>query len=102
MGINSLAGVDRYPSGLNGRMADMAAGSESIKVLHVMRTPVGGLFRHVADLARGQAARGHQVGIIVDAITGGSRAEAALADLSPLLALGVTRAPMSRQIGLRD
>jgi glycosyltransferase involved in cell wall biosynthesis len=84
-------------------MADMAAaGSDSIKILHVLRAPVGGLFRHVADLARGQAARGHQVGIIVDATTGGSRAEAALADLSPLLALGVTRAPMSRQIGLRD
>jgi glycosyltransferase involved in cell wall biosynthesis len=84
-------------------MAGMAAaGSDSIKVLHVLRAPVGGLFRHVADLARGQAARGHQVGIIVDATTGGSQAEAALAELSPLLALGITRAPMSRQIGLRD
>jgi glycosyltransferase involved in cell wall biosynthesis len=91
MEINSLPGSD---------MA--AAASDSIKVLHVLRAPVGGLFRHVADLARGQAERGHQVGIIVDATTGGSRAEAALADLSPLLALGITRAPMSRQIGLRD
>jgi glycosyltransferase involved in cell wall biosynthesis len=79
-----------------------AAASDSIKVLHVLRAPVGGLFRHVADLARGQAARGHQVGIIVDATTGGGRAEAALAELSPLLALGITRAPMSRHIGLRD
>jgi glycosyltransferase involved in cell wall biosynthesis len=91
MGINSLPGSD---------MA--AAASDSIKVLHVLRAPVGGLFRHVADLARGQVERGHQVGIIVDATIGGSRAEAALAELSPLLALGITRAPMSRQIGLRD
>jgi glycosyltransferase involved in cell wall biosynthesis len=68
----------------------------------VLRAPVGGLFRHVVDLARGQAERGHRVGIIVDATTGGAQAEAALADLSPLLALGVTRVPMSRQIGLRD
>jgi glycosyltransferase involved in cell wall biosynthesis len=68
----------------------------------VLRAPVGGLFRHVVDLAGGQAARGHRVGIIVDATTGGARAEAVLAELAPRLALGVTRVPMSRQIGLRD
>jgi glycosyltransferase involved in cell wall biosynthesis len=79
-----------------------AAGSTSIKVLHVLRAPVGGLFRHVVDLARAQSARGHQVGIIADATTGGSQAEAVLADLSSRLALGVTRLPMSRQIGPRD
>jgi glycosyltransferase involved in cell wall biosynthesis len=79
-----------------------AAGSKSIKVLHVLRAPVGGLFRHVVDLARGQSARGHQVGIIADATTGSSQAEAVLADLSSRLALGVTRVPMSRQVGPRD
>ncbi|HEY4407695.1 MAG TPA: glycosyltransferase family 4 protein [Xanthobacteraceae bacterium] len=63
---------------------------------------MGGLFRHVRDLARSQAERGHRVGIVVDALTGGSQAEAALAELSPLLALGISRVPMSRQIGLRD
>ena len=68
----------------------------------MLRAPVGGLFRHVVDLAGGQAARGHRVGIVVDATTGGSRAEAVLAELSPRLALGVTRVPMSRQIGLDD
>jgi glycosyltransferase involved in cell wall biosynthesis len=76
--------------------------SEIINVLHVLRAPVGGLFRHVLDLARGQAARGHRVGIIADALTGGSRAEAALGDLAPLLALGISRVPMSRRIGLQD
>ncbi|HWF95174.1 MAG TPA: glycosyltransferase family 4 protein [Xanthobacteraceae bacterium] len=68
----------------------------------MLRAPVGGLFRHVLDLARGQAARGHRVGIIADALTGGSRAEAALGELAPRLALGVSRVPMSRQIGLQD
>jgi len=68
----------------------------------VLRAPVGGLFRHVVDLAGGQAARGHRVGVVVDASTGGGRAEAMLAELSPRLALGVTRVPMSRQIGLHD
>ena len=74
----------------------------SLKILHVLRAPVGGLFRHVLDLARGQVARGHRVGLIADASTGGARAEAALAQLAPELALGVTRVAMSRQLGLRD
>ena len=65
------------------RICAINASSKSINVLHVLRAPVGGLFRHVADLARGQAARGHRVGIIVDATTGGAQAQAALAELSP-------------------
>ncbi len=42
-----------------------------MKILHVFRTPVGGLFRHVRDLARGQSELGHEVGIICDSTTGG-------------------------------
>lgn len=73
-----------------------------LNILHVFRTPVGGLFRHVMDLARGQAERGHRVGLIADSTTGGERAAAALAALEPLLAHGITRIPMSRQIGPGD
>jgi glycosyltransferase involved in cell wall biosynthesis len=73
-----------------------------LNILHVLRAPVGGLFRHVCDLARGQAARGHKVGVIADAGTGGAQADAALADLTGALALGLTRVPMTRQIGLPD
>jgi glycosyltransferase involved in cell wall biosynthesis len=68
----------------------------------VTRTPVGGIFRHILDLASGQAARGHQVGIVADASTGGERADAAFATLSPHLALGLSRVPMSRHIGASD
>src|SRR5215468_5603064 len=78
------------------------ASSDSLKILHVMRAPVGGLFRHVMDLARGQVARGHRVGLVADASTGGAQAEAALADLAPTLALGLTRVAMSRQLGVSD
>jgi glycosyltransferase involved in cell wall biosynthesis len=74
----------------------------SLNILHVLRAPVGGLFRHVLDLARGQIARGHRVGLVADASTGGARAEAALAELAPKLALGLSRVAMSRQLGLRD
>jgi glycosyltransferase involved in cell wall biosynthesis len=74
----------------------------SLNILHVLRAPVGGLFRHVVDLARGQVSRGHRVGLIADATTGGVRAEAMLSELTPELALGLTRIAMSRQIGPGD
>jgi glycosyl transferase family 4 len=76
--------------------------TDVLNILHVLRAPVGGLFRHVCDLARGQAARGHRVGVVADAASGGDRADAALADLAPALALGLTRVPMTRNIGGGD
>lgn len=75
---------------------------QPLKILHVFRAPVGGLFRHVADLAREQSARGHSVGLIADSTTGGERAEQTLADLAGVLRLGITRSPMSRHAGLND
>jgi glycosyltransferase involved in cell wall biosynthesis len=77
-------------------------GARPLKILHVMRAPVGGLFRHVVDLVRGQAARGHQVGVIADSTAGGARADAVFAELAPTLAFGVTRRPMSRHLGASD
>lgn len=76
--------------------------SRTFTVLHVLRTPVGGLFRHVLDLASSQAARGHRVGIVADATTGGAHAETALAALAPRLAVGISRVPMSRSLGWSD
>ena len=43
-----------------------------LKILHVFRAPLGGLFRHVLDVARGQVDRGHDVGIFCDSSTGGA------------------------------
>jgi glycosyltransferase involved in cell wall biosynthesis len=78
-------------------MADaQAAAAKPLKILHVFRAPLGGLFRHVIDLAKGQIAAGHQVGIFCDATTGGKRADEVFAELGTQLALGVTRMPMSR------
>ena len=67
-----------------------------LNILHVFRAPVGGLFRHVLDLSREQAVRGHRVGLICDSQTGGARAEEMLAALAPSLTLGLTRYPMHR------
>jgi glycosyltransferase involved in cell wall biosynthesis len=75
---------------------------QCLKIVHVTRTPVGGIFRHILDLASGQAARGHEVGIVCDGTTGGARAEAALAAIAPQMKLGVVRFPMAREIGLGD
>lgn len=66
------------------------------RILHVFRAPLGGLFRHVLDVARGQTERGHEVGIFCDSTTGGTRADETLDALGPKLALGVTRIPMRR------
>jgi glycosyltransferase involved in cell wall biosynthesis len=75
---------------------------ETFRILHVMRSPVGGLFRHVLDLAREQTARGHAVGIVADSMTGGEPAIRALAEVESILDLGLSRVPMSRQAGLLD
>jgi glycosyltransferase involved in cell wall biosynthesis len=73
-----------------------------MKIVHVFRAPIGGLFRHVRDLARGQSAFGHQVGIICDSTTGGDYAANLLQELKPFCALGVERRPISRMPGLGD
>jgi glycosyltransferase involved in cell wall biosynthesis len=72
------------------------------RILHVFRSPIGGLFRHVVDLAREQAARGLDVGIFCDSSTSNARTEEILADVGPSLTLGITRVPMRRNPDLRD
>jgi glycosyltransferase involved in cell wall biosynthesis len=67
-----------------------------LRIVHVLRAPVGGLFRHVLDLARGQIARGHQIGIIADSSTGGATADRQFAELLPRLSLGLLRLPIHR------
>ena len=70
---------------------------QPLRILHATRAPVGGIFRHILDLANGQADRGHHVGIIADSLTGGERAEAALAEIAPRLKLGVHRLAIRRE-----
>ena len=70
---------------------------QPLRILHAVRAPVGGIFRHILDLANGQADRGHHVGIIADSLTGGERAEAALAGIAPRLKLGVHRLAIRRE-----
>jgi glycosyltransferase involved in cell wall biosynthesis len=73
-----------------------------LNILHVLRAPVGGLFRHVLDLTREQVAHGHRVGLIADLNTGGARAEDVLRAIEPSLALGLSRVAMHRQPNPED
>ena len=73
-----------------------------LRIFHAVRAPVGGIFRHILDLANGQIERGHQVGILADSLAGGARATAALAEIAPRLALGVHRMPICREPSPRD
>jgi glycosyltransferase involved in cell wall biosynthesis len=74
--------------------------SSTLRILHCLRAPVGGLFRHVHDLALGQAQLGAEVGIICDSSTEGD--PVALGRLADNCVLGLTRLKMSRRIGLGD
>jgi glycosyltransferase involved in cell wall biosynthesis len=80
----------------------MSESAPPLRILHVLRSPVGGLFRHVVDVAKGQAARGHSVGVICDSLTGGEHAVTVLGTLSSALRLGLSRFPIARQIGYGD
>jgi glycosyltransferase involved in cell wall biosynthesis len=73
-----------------------------MRILHVFRTPVGGLFRHVRDLARGQSEAGQQVGVLCDSSTGGETAERQLKGISGYCALGINRMPISRKPAAGD
>src|SRR4051794_37544036 len=72
------------------------------RILHCLRAPVGGLFRHVRDLSAEQARRGHLVGVVCDAVAGDRLTETRLAELEPHLALGLLRTRMSRELGPSD
>ena len=86
-----------------GLMTELSASTDrKLRILHVLRAPLGGLFRHVLDLTREQVSRGHAVGLVVDSLTGGERADENLEALAPLLELGIKRLPMLRHPNLQD
>lgn len=72
------------------------------RILHVMRSPVGGLFRHVLDLSSEQISRGYEVGLVCDRDTGGEAAAARLEAIASNFALGVHRFPIPRAPRLGD
>jgi len=73
-----------------------------LRILQILRAPVGGLFRHVRDLTAELAARGHQIGVVADSLTADALTAERLAQLAPFATLGIHRLPMPRTLGLGD
>ena len=71
-----------------------------MRILRCLRAPVGGLFRHVLDLAEEQATHGHDVGILAASTTEDRLTSAKFAAIAEKLRLGIARIPISRQPGL--
>ena len=69
------------------------AEAQSLRIVHCFRSPIGGIFRHVRDLAEQHSAAGHQVGILCDSSTGGAHEEKLFEAILPKLwqASGRTR-----------
>lgn len=76
--------------------------ARKLRILQVMRAPVGGLFRHVADLTRTLAESGHEIGLVVDTLANDAQTESKLSALSPFTTLGIHRFAMPRVLGKGD
>ena len=73
-----------------------------MRIIHCLRAPVGGLFRHVLDLSAAQAQQGHDVGMIADSQATDALTRQRLDAIAPRLALGVTQIAMHRTPSLCD
>ena len=76
--------------------------SEPLRILQILRAPVGGLFRHVQDLTRELASRGHQLGIVADSLHTDALSEERLDRLRPYATLGIHSLPIPRLFGPDD
>jgi glycosyltransferase involved in cell wall biosynthesis len=76
--------------------------AEPLRILQILRAPVGGLFRHVRDLTEALAQRGHQLGIVADSLTSDALTAERLDALRPLATLGIVSYPMPRTLGGGD
>jgi len=76
--------------------------TRTMRVLHVMRLPMGGLFRHVQDLVAGQQATGIAAGVVCAPPPDDGVSAARLAALEAKCGLGLHVLPMHRLPGLSD
>lgn len=80
----------------------MSSASRPLRILQILRAPVGGLFRHVYDLTHELAARGHEIGIVADSLHTDALTEERLGKLRPLAPLGIHSLPIPRSFGAAD
>ena len=80
----------------------MTTTGSPLRIVHVLRAPMGGVLRHVRDLATEQAGHGHQVGLICDLPGTPGYNEAMLGSMEGHLSLGLHRIAISRSVGPSD
>jgi len=80
----------------------MRMATPRLRIVHLVRAPIGGIFRHVLDLARAQAQAGHEVGVVCNSLEAGTYEDDLIAAIAPRLALGAARFPMRRQVSPSD
>lgn len=73
-----------------------------MRVVHCVRAPIGGIFRHILDLAHEQARNGLEVGLILDSKTGGDFESRKIAEASGDFKLGIVRFPIPETPGPGD
>ena len=73
-----------------------------MRIVHCVRSPIGGIFRHIRDLATAQTEAGHDVGVICDSSTGSTFDNRLVEELKSTLTLGLERFPMQRQLTFQD
>ena len=76
--------------------------TEPLRILQILRAPVGGLFRHVQDLTPELASRGHHIGIVADSLHTDALSEERLERLRPYASLGIHSLPIPRLFGPDD
>ncbi len=77
-------------------------GKRRLRVVHCLRAPVGGLFRHVCDLAHVQSTSGYDVGILCADAPNDPMTVERLGQLKPHCTLGITRISLGRLPGISD
>ncbi len=74
----------------------------SLNILFVLRAPIGGLFRHVLDLAQELEKRGHKTGMVIDGSHEYIVSDEWQKSMRECFILGIHKLPMSRTLGLSD
>lgn len=75
---------------------------KKLRLVQILRAPIGGLFRHVIDITEGLHAKGFDVAVIVDSSANDEQTEAKLKDLAQYCTLGIHRTEMPRLLGYGD
>lgn len=76
--------------------------TDKLKIVHCIRAPMGGAFRHLMDLVEEQIKMGHELGIICASNHFPPSSTEQLEAIKPKLTLGLMTVPMARSLSPKD